>query len=126
MQHLPMAEAQIVTAEKISSWVEIPQVLTIATSGGDCGSGLREYCTTSGQSRRGVFPACDVAGHGDLEVLLRRMARLILHDEVVPAAAGEEQVHRWGERIVWIVVGLLLLAAGALLALRRRNKSKGI
>ena len=46
--------------------------------------------------------------------------------DISPAAAGEEHVHGWSERIVWIVAGLLLLAAGALLAMRRRNKSKGI
>jgi hypothetical protein len=46
--------------------------------------------------------------------------------DISPAAAGEEHVHGWSERIVWIVAGLLLLAAGAMLAMRRRNKSKGI
>jgi LPXTG-motif cell wall-anchored protein len=46
--------------------------------------------------------------------------------DISPAAAGEEHVHGWSERIIWIVAGLLLLAAGALLAVRRRNKSKGI
>ena len=46
--------------------------------------------------------------------------------DISPAAAGEEHVHGWSKRIVWIVAGLLLLAAGALLAMRRRNKSKGI
>ncbi len=46
--------------------------------------------------------------------------------DISPAAAGEVQVHRWGDRIVWIVAGLILLAAGALLAMRRRNKPKGI
>ena len=46
--------------------------------------------------------------------------------DISPPAAGEEHVHGWSERIVWIVAGLLLLAAGALLAMRRRNKSKGI
>jgi len=46
--------------------------------------------------------------------------------DISPAAAGEEHVQGWSERIVWIVAGLLLLAAGAMLAMRRRNKSKGI
>lgn len=46
--------------------------------------------------------------------------------DISPAAAGEEHVHGWSERIVWIVAALLLLAAGALLAMRRRTKSKGI
>ena len=46
--------------------------------------------------------------------------------DISPAAAGKEHVHGWSERIVWIVAGLLLLAAGAMLAMRRRNKSKGI
>ena len=46
--------------------------------------------------------------------------------DISPAAAGEEHVHGWSERIVWIVAGLLLLTAGAMLAMRRRNKSKGI
>ena len=46
--------------------------------------------------------------------------------DISPAAAGEEHVHGWSERIIWIVAGLLLLAAVALLAMRRRNKPKGI
>lgn len=46
--------------------------------------------------------------------------------DIAPAAADEEHVHGWSERIIWIVAGLLLLAAGALLAVRRRNKPKGI
>jgi hypothetical protein len=46
--------------------------------------------------------------------------------DISPTAAGEEHVHGWSERIVWIVAGLLLLTAGAMLAMRRRNKSKGI
>ena len=46
--------------------------------------------------------------------------------DISPAAASEEHIHGWSERIVWIVAGLLLLAAGAMLAIRRRNKSKGI
>ncbi len=46
--------------------------------------------------------------------------------DISPAAAGEEHVHGWSKRIIWIVAGLLLLAAGALLAVRRRYKSKGI
>ncbi len=46
--------------------------------------------------------------------------------DISPAAAGEEHVHGWSERIIWIVAGLLPLAAGVLLGVRRRNKSKGI
>jgi len=46
--------------------------------------------------------------------------------DISSAATGEEHVHGWSERIAWIVASLLLLAAGALLAMRRRNKSKGI
>ena len=68
----------------------------------------------------GKHPLTIAIEAGDTTDLLTTML------DISPAAAGEEQVHRWGERIVWIVVGLLLLAAGALLALRRRNKPKGI
>lgn len=37
-------------------------------------------------------------------------------------AASNEPVVGWRERVVWIVTGTLLLAAGALLAVRRRKK----
>lgn len=40
--------------------------------------------------------------------------------------ASNEHVHDWSERVAWIVAGLLLLAASALLAIRRRKKTKGI
>ena len=46
--------------------------------------------------------------------------------DISSTATDEEHVHGWREQIVWIVAGLLLLAAGALLAMRRRNKPKGI
>lgn len=42
------------------------------------------------------------------------------------AATGEEHAHGWSEQIARIVAGFLLLAAGAMLIMRRRNKSKGI
>ena len=46
--------------------------------------------------------------------------------DISSTATDEEHVQGWREQIIWIVAGLLLLAAGALLAMRRRNKSKGI
>ena len=46
--------------------------------------------------------------------------------DISSTATGEEHVHGWTERIIWIVAGLFLLAAGALLAMRHRKKSKGI
>jgi LPXTG-motif cell wall-anchored protein len=36
--------------------------------------------------------------------------------------ASNEPVVGWSERVVWIIAGTLLLAAGALLAVRRRKK----
>lgn len=47
-------------------------------------------------------------------------------DTSAAPAAGDAHVHGWGERVVWVLAGLLLAAAGALLALRQRKKSRGI
>lgn len=45
--------------------------------------------------------------------------------DISSAALGEEHVHGRSEQIVWIVAGLFLFAAGALLAMRHRKKTKG-
>ncbi|MDA8259110.1 MAG: hypothetical protein M0Z99_26315 [Betaproteobacteria bacterium] len=47
--------------------------------------------------------------------------------DTTPPAAGSEHTHGWGERVVWILASLVLVAAGALLMVRRnRSKAKGI
>lgn len=46
--------------------------------------------------------------------------------DISPPTAGVEHVDWWRQQIIWIVVGLLLLAAGALFAARRHRRAKGI